>query len=108
MHQCLCRSAIRGHYRYVKLFLALLAILTGFSVADSVRVAEQPIAQGDGAVRGAWSTDETRPAIAMAAALLAATIIPVLLLLLPSMGWRATPRNGRIVRTVYRSDRLRQ
>lgn len=92
----------------MKLLLALLAILTGFSVADGVRVAEPAIAEGDGALSGAWSADDSRPNIAAAAVLLVATILPLWLASVPAMRWTVKPAGRPFALTVYRSDRLLQ
>lgn len=83
-------------------------MLTGFSVTDGVRVAEPAIAEGDSALRGAWTGDESRPNVAIAAVLLVATILPLVLACSPSARWSATPARRRVTATVYRSDRLLQ
>lgn len=106
--QCLCTGLVRDNHRTVKFLLALLAILTGFSVADGVRVAEPAIAEGDSALRGGWTGDDYRPNIAIAAVFLVATILPLVLACVPSARWAATPARRRVAATVHRSDRLLQ
>jgi len=92
----------------VKLLLALLAILTGFSVTDGVRVAEPAIAEGDGALRGAWNSDDVRPNVAIAAVLLVAVALPLVLASMPAMRWAPKPARRALALTVHRSDRLLQ
>ncbi|GGB67779.1 hypothetical protein [Blastomonas aquatica] len=92
----------------MKLLLALLAILTGFTVTDGVRVSEPAIAEGEGALRGAWNGDDTRPNIAIAAVLLIASVLPLVLASLPAMRWASKPATFAVTATVHRSDRLLQ
>jgi hypothetical protein len=92
----------------VKFLLALLAILTGFSVADGVRVVEPAIAEGDGAALGVWTSDDVRPNIAIAAVLLVTTVFPLVLSSVPSARWASKPARERVSATVHRSDRLLQ
>lgn len=106
--QCLCTGLVRGNQRYVKFLLALLAILTGFSVADGVRIAEPAIAEVDDGLRGAWTSDETRPNIAITAVFMAATILPLVLACVPAMRWTSKPALRTVASTVHRSDRLLQ
>lgn len=106
--QCLCNRLIRDNHRTVKLLLALLAILTGFSVADGVRVAEPAIAEGEGALRGVWNADDSRPSVAIAAVFLVATILPLALSIMPGLRWATKPARRPVAVTVHRSDRLRQ
>jgi hypothetical protein len=106
--QCLCSGLIRDIHRTVKLLLALLAILTGFSVSDGVRVAEPAIAEGEGALRSGWSVDDARPNISIAAVFLVAAILPLVLAGMPGMRWTPKPARRRVSLTVHRSDRLLQ
>lgn len=92
----------------MKLLLALLAILTGFSVADGVRIAEPAIAEGEGGARTGWNADDPRPNIAIAAVLLVATVLPLVLASVPAMRWTSKPARRPVAKTVHRSDRLRQ
>ncbi len=92
----------------MKLLLALLALLTGFTVTDGVRVAEPSIAEGDGALRGVWTSDDARPNIAIAAVFLVAAILPLALASMPAMRWTSKPARIRVAATVHRSDRLLQ
>lgn len=92
----------------MKLLLALLALFTGLSVADGVRVAEPSIAEGGGAVPAAFSTAEEAQASIGMAIYLAVAFIPIVLALIPANRWVATPVAHRITTDIYRSDRLRQ
>lgn len=92
----------------MKFLLALLAILTGFSVPEGVRVAEPAIAEGDGALRGGWLADDSRPNIAIAAVFLVAAILPLGLAILPAQRWTSTPARRLAAGTIHRSDRLLQ
>lgn len=107
-HQCLCSAFDWDNHRHVKLLLALLAILTGFSVTDAVRVAEPAIAEGDSGLRGAWTGDDTRPNVAIAAALLVAAILPLVLASVPVRRWVVKPVPDGTARPVHWSDRLLQ
>lgn len=106
--QCLCNALIRDNHRIVKLLLALLAILTGFSVSDGVRVADPAIAEGEGALRGGWTADDIRPNIAIVAVFVVSTILPLLLASVSAMRWTPKPARRPVAATVYRSDRLLQ
>lgn len=92
----------------MKLLLALLAILTGFSVADGVRVAEPAIAEGEGALRAGWIADDSRPNIAIAAVFLVAAVLPLALASIPAMRWIPKAARRQVLVTVHRSDRLLQ
>jgi hypothetical protein len=92
----------------VKLLLALLALLTGFSVSDGVRISEPSIAQDDGTVLAAWVATEEAKISAHAAVYLVATFSAVCLAIAPIARWAALPAPRRVAATVYRSDRLRQ
>ncbi|MDM7956692.1 hypothetical protein [Blastomonas sp.] len=92
----------------MKLLLALLAILTGFSVADGVRVAEPAIAEGEGGARSGWSADDSRPNIAIAAVFAVAAVLPLVLASVPAMRWMPKPARRQVASTVHRSDRLLQ
>lgn len=92
----------------MKFLLALLAILTGFSVADGVRIAEPAIAEVDDGLRGVWTGDETRSNIAIAAVFMVATILPLGLARVPALHWTSKPACRLAASTVHRSDRLLQ
>lgn len=93
---------------HVKLLLALLAMLTGFSVADGVRVAEPAVAQGEGAQWSASVTADDGQAIARAAAFLVAIVLPLVAALGVVQGWATKPAPRLVAGTVHLSDRARQ
>lgn len=92
----------------MKLLLALLALLTGFSVSDSVRLADPALAQGNGVVRDSQILAEDCQVAIGAAVLLVITLLPLVIALRPTQH-RLIARTIRIApRTVHRSDRLLQ
>ncbi len=92
----------------MKLLLALLALLTGFSVSDGVRLADPAMAAGNGVVRDSQLLAEDRQAVVGAAVLLVAALLPLVVALRPTQH-RLIARTNRIApRTVHRSDRLLQ
>ncbi|WP_110298830.1 hypothetical protein [Blastomonas natatoria] len=92
----------------MKLLLALLALLTGFSVTDGVRLADPAMAAGNGVVRDSQILAEDRQVVMTAAVLLVVTLLPLVIALRPSQH-RMIARTVRVApRTVHRSDRLLQ
>lgn len=92
----------------VKLLLALLALLTGFSVSDGVRLADPAMAAGNGVVRDSQIMAEDRQVAISAAVLLVVTLLPLVIALRPTQH-RLIARTIRVApRTVHRSDRLLQ
>jgi hypothetical protein len=92
----------------MKLLLALLALLTGFSVADGVRLADPAMAEGNGVVRDSQLLVEDRQIAVSAAVLLVITLLPLVIALRPAQH-RLIARTIRVAPlTVYRSDRLLQ
>jgi len=92
----------------VKLLLALLAMLTGFSVVDGMRVAEPAVAQGDGAGWTASVAVDDTQTVAHSAAYLAAILLPLVAAFGIAQIWVAKPLPRRLAATVHRSDRSRQ
>lgn len=92
----------------MKLLLALLALLTGFSVADGVRIADPAMAHGNGVVRDSQLLAEDRQVVVSAAVLLAAVLLPLVMVLRPSQRWVPVRKAAIAPRTVHRSDRLLQ
>jgi hypothetical protein len=92
----------------MKLLLALLALLTGFSVADGVRLADPAMAEGNGVVRDSQLLVEDRQIVVSAAVLLVITLLPLVIALRPAQH-RLIARTVRVAPlTVHRSDRLLQ
>lgn len=99
---------LQDEHAHVKLLLALLAMLTGFSVADGVRIANPAIAQGNGVVRDSQLAAEDLQAAVSASIYLVAASLPIILALMPSQRWAANPASIAAPATVHRSDRQRQ
>ena len=99
---------LQDNHAHVKLLLALLALLTGFSVTDGVRIANPAMAQGNGVVRDSQLASEDRQAAVSAAIYLVAAALPLVLALVASQRWSHRPAVGQALATVQRSDRLRQ
>ncbi len=100
--------ALQDIHAHVKLLLALLALLTGFSVTDGVRIANPAMAQGNGVVRDSQLAIEDRQAAVTAAIYLVAVSLPLILAMALAQLWAVSPVAGPAPATVQRSDRLRQ
>lgn len=92
----------------MKLLLALLALLTGFSVTDGVRIANPAMAQGNGVVRDSQVAAAERQIVVTAAVHLSAATLPLAQALAPSQRFALHAATGAAPVTVYRSDRQRQ
>ena len=92
----------------MKLLLALLALLTGFSVTDGVRIANPAMAQGNGVVRDSQIAAEDGQVAVGAAIYLVAVLLPLVLALVPSQRWSVRTATFAVPATVQRSDRSRQ
>lgn len=92
----------------MKLLLALLALLTGFSVTDGVRIANPAMAQGNGVVRDSQIAVEDGQVAAGAAIYLVAVLLPLVLALVPSQRWSVRAATFAVPATVQRCDRSRQ
>lgn len=98
----------RDRHFHVKLLLALLAMLTGFSVADGVRVSEPAVAQGEGAAWSAAVAAEDGQTVVRAAAYFVAILLPLVAALGVVLGWATKPAPRLVAATVHASDRSRQ
>ncbi|WP_017670859.1 hypothetical protein [Blastomonas sp. AAP53] len=92
----------------MKLLLALLALLTGFSVTDGVRIANPAMAQGNGVVRDSQIAGDEGPVAVGAAIYLVAALAPPVLALVPSQHWSISSATAAAPVTVHRGDRSRQ
>ena len=92
----------------MKLLLALLAMLTGFSVADGVRTVEPAVAQGQGTGWNAATAVEDSQIVVKAAVYLAAILLPLLVYTGAAQASVHPSALRRVLPTVYRSDRQRQ
>lgn len=99
---------LQDNHAHVKLLLALLALLTGFSAADGVRIANPAMAQGNGVVRDSQIAVEDGQVAVGAAIYLVAVLMPLVLALVPSQRWSMRPATSAVPATVHRGDRSRQ